>query len=250
MLESDPHAVRHIFMDESGDLGFGVGSDYFVLAFISPESGKVLNKKVKNFNAHLINRGWNPAVEIKATNVWYSPKHMDQPAAYTYKNNPRVPMAHILRGIAAVDGYIEWVVVKLSTVDDWLKTAPSGILYNYFSWLLLRGPLCYFPAVELFVDRRSREHHNLLKFDGYVESKVGIDRAEKKKAPLNLTIHHYHSGSAREFTAEQRAGVEFGIRGLEAADFVCWAIKRKFENGEDEWYSLIEKRVRWKQLLY
>lgn len=159
-------------------------------------------------------------------------------------------MAYILKAIAAMDGYIEYAVVKLDTVSAGLKTAPPAILYNYFAWLLLRGPLCYFPAVELFVDRRNREYHNMMKFDGYIESKVGIERAERGKPPINLTIHHYHSGSASEFKAEQRAQVEFGIRGLEAADFVCWAVKRRFEDGNKDWYELIEKLMKWRQHLY
>jgi hypothetical protein len=242
--------MRHLFMDESGDLGFGVGTDYFVLAFISPESGKQLSKKVKNFTAHLLNNGWNPNVEIKATNLWYTPKNDDQPATYKYKNNPQVPMEHVLASIAEVDGYIEYVVIKLDTVSEGLKTAPSTILYNYFAWQLLKGPLCFFPTVQLFVDRRNREYHSMLKFDGYLENKAGIDRAEKKKPPINLEICHYHAGSSKEFKAGKRAQVEFGIRGLVAADFVCWAIKRKFENADKQWYGLIEKRVKWKQLLY
>jgi hypothetical protein len=90
----------------------------------------------------------------------------------------------------------------------------------------------------------------MLKFDGYLESKTGIERAEKGKPPIALTICHYHANSANECKAEQRVSVEFGMRGLQGADFICWAIKRKFENGTDEWYSLIEKGVRWKQHLY
>jgi hypothetical protein len=56
------HIMRHIFMDESGEPRFGVGTDYFVLALISPERGKKLSKTVKSFNAHLINHGWNPDI--------------------------------------------------------------------------------------------------------------------------------------------------------------------------------------------
>ena len=237
-------------MDESGDLGFGVGSNYLILAFIAPVSGKHLSKTIKNFNAHLIRSQWNPKLEIKASNLWHAPKNLAVPETYGYKNNPVEPLRHILTAIAAVDGYVEYVAVKLDTVSAGLRTAPSAILYNYFAWLLLRGPLCYFPAVELFVDRRNRENHSLLKFDGYIENKVGIDRAEKGRPPINLTICHYHSGSANEFKAEQRAKVEFGIRGLEAADFVCWAIKQKFEDQNNEWYALIERRVKWKKHLY
>ena len=107
-----------------------------------------------------------------------------------------------------------------------------------------------FPRRRAFRGSAQPEFHNLLKFDGYIESRAGIERAEKSKPPINLTIYHYHSGSASEFKAEQRAKVEFGVRGLEAADFICWAIKRKFEDQNNEWYALIEKRVKWKQHLY
>jgi len=241
--------MRNVFMDESGSLGFTPGgTDYFVLGFISPESGTALNKCIKNFNAHLITNGWNPNVEIKASNIWNSPKNPKIPNAYKYKNDPANPLGFVLEAIAKIDCYVEYVVIKLDTVK--IKTAPSAILYNYFALQLLKGPLCYFPAIELFVDRRNREYHNLLKFDGYLEVKAGIERAEKNMPPLNCTIHHLHHGSANECKPEEKHRVEFGIRGIEAADFACWAIKSKFEDGNDRWYKLIEKRVKWKQHLY
>lgn len=67
--------MQPIFVDESGDLGFGCGTKYFVLAFLAPLVGKKLSKAVKNFNAHLIRNGWNQAVEIKASNVWLAGKN-------------------------------------------------------------------------------------------------------------------------------------------------------------------------------
>ena len=46
--------MQKIFMDESSDLGFGVGSAYMILAFIPPCNGKALNKtgKKSNLNSH------------------------------------------------------------------------------------------------------------------------------------------------------------------------------------------------------
>jgi|SRR5579859_1385512 len=243
--------MRNIFMDESGCLGFGPGATrYFVLAFISPESGARLNKRIKNINGHLIRNGWNVDVEIKASNVWNAGGNQDIPIAYKYKNDPTVPMEYILKAIAEVDGYVEYAVVKLDTVSAGLQTAPNAILYNYFALQLLKGPLCYFPAVDLFVDRRNREYHKLLKFDGYIEGKLGIERAEKGKSPLNLQISHLHANSVQEAKAEHKERAEFGVRGIEAADFMCWAIKSKFEDRNDRWYKLIEKRIKWNQHLY
>jgi len=61
---------------------------------------------------------------------------------------------------------------------------------------------------------------------------------------------YYHWDSPSEFKAEQRAQVDYGVRGLEAADFVCWAVKKKYENNDDEWFSKIQGRLKWKQHLY
>jgi hypothetical protein len=243
--------MRHIFMDESGCLGFVPGAtEYFVLAFISPESGSRLNKLIKNINGHLIKNGWNANVEIKASNVWNATANPLTPSTYKYKNDPTIPMEYILNAIASIDAYVEYVVIKLDTVSAGLQTAPNAILYNYFALQLLKGPLCYFPAVDLFVDRRNREYHKLLKFDGYIEGKVGIERAEKGKSPLGLSISHLHANSVQEAKAEHKQRAEFGVRGIEAADFVCWAIKCKFEDGNDRWFKLIEKRIKWTQHLY
>jgi hypothetical protein len=203
---------------------------------------------MKNVNAHLIRNGWNQSVEIKASNIWNAPGNKDIPKEYKYKNNPTEPLQFVLEAIAKIDGYVEYVVIKLDTVK--IQSAPGAILYNYFAFQLLRGPFCYFPYIELFVDRRNREYHNLLKFDGYLEGKVGIERAEKGRAPLVSKIHHLHHGSASECKTEEKPTIEFGIRGIEAADFCCWAIKSKFEDGNDKWFKLIEKRIRWKQHLY
>ncbi len=62
--------MQHLFLDESGTLAFGKGGTaFFVMAFVAPKSGKQLSKCIKNSNAHLMRNGWNPDVEIKASNV-------------------------------------------------------------------------------------------------------------------------------------------------------------------------------------
>ena len=185
--------MQHLFMDESGDLGFNGGSAYFILAFIAPQTGKTLSKCIKNFNAHLIRNDWNQLVEIKATNVWHARNNPKIPATYKYRNNPEIPMRYVLQSLAKIDGYIECAVVKLDTINPRLQTAPCAILYNHFSWQLLRGPLAYFPAVELCIDRRNREYHNMLKFrrlhrqQGWAYSgKVGEGSNRPNNPPLSL----------------------------------------------------------------
>jgi len=243
--------MQNLFMDESGTLAFSeVSNRFFVLAFIAPKSGKVLNKFVKNFNAHLFRKGWNPDVEIKASNLWNAAKNQEIGEDYAYKNSPQIPVAYFFDGLAKLDFYVEYVVVKLDTIKPSLRAQPKPILYNFFAWQLLKGPLTFFPDVSLYCDRRNREYHTLLKFDGYIEGQAAVERANKDKPKLNLVIHHYHGWSAQEVSGPARAAVEFGVRGIQAADFVCWAVRAKFENGINDWLARFEKAVKWKQFLY
>jgi hypothetical protein len=210
--------MQHIFMDESGSIGFSAGGTaYFVLAISAPDSGKQLNKCVKNINAHLISNGWNKKVEIKASNVWHAPKNVDIPNTYKYKSDPATPMKYILEAIAAVPGHFECAVVKMDTLNPKVKKIPNCILYNWFAWQLLDEALCTYPAIDLCVDRRNREYHDQLKFDGYIEGTGAVRRADKSLPALSLKIHHLHWNSANECKAEERPRVQFGIRGIEAA---------------------------------
>lgn len=243
--------MRHIFMDESGSIGFSAGGTaYFVLALAAPESGKQLNKCVKNINAHLIRNGWNKQVEIKASNVWHAPKNIEIPDSYIYKNDPATPMKYILEAICETPGHFECAVIKMDTLDPKVKNISNCILYNWFTWQLLQNPFCTYPAIELYVDRRNREYHDQLKFDGFIEGTCAMHRAKKSLPSLALHIKHLHWNSANECKPEDRQRAEFGVRGIEAADFICWAIKRKYENNDGQWFSIIEKKLKCKKCLY
>jgi hypothetical protein len=159
-------------------------------------------------------------------------------------------MRRILEDIAKVEGHFEYACVKLASLSEGLKTAHPCILYNYFAWQLLEAPLCTLPEIELFVDSRNPEYHDYLKFDGFIQTNAGIERANKRRSPLALKTHHLHWNSPNECKPGDRALMEFGVRGLEAVDFICWAIKRKYEDNDDQWFKVIEKLLRKKQHLY
>ena len=140
---------------------------------MSPESGKKLNKKIKNFNAHLIKNGWDSSVEIKAANLWHAPKNGNISAGYKYKNKAHEPIEFALSEIAAMDCYIEYIAVRLDGVAEGYKKVGTAELYKIYSWELLRSSLCRHPAIHLFVDRRDRHRDAQLKFDGFLEAKYG-----------------------------------------------------------------------------
>src|SRR5260370_17488786 len=240
-----------MFVDESGCIAFGPGDDkYFIFAMILPKSGKELSRCIKNFNAYLIRNGWNPDVEVKASNIWHSPNNPKIPDTYKFKASREQVMKDALSNIAALDIKIEYLVVKLDTLKESLKRLPNTILYNFFGVQLLKQPLMFYDDVQLYIDKRSKEYHDLLKFDGYIETQIATCRAVKDKPKLALTIRHYSSKCSQGLTGSERANVDFAIRGIEAADFACWAVRSKFEKSDDRWIKLIEKKIGWKQTLY
>lgn len=242
--------MQNVFLDESGDLGFAGGSTHFIIGLLSPQSGSALARVIRNFNAHLTNKGWNNSVEIKATNLFNCPTNGDIPDTFAYKKNPEVPIQNILQRIAALQVEIDYAVVRLSTVYDYLKKLPNAILYNYFSLQVLKPRLSLYPAVTLWVDKRNREYHRQLHFDGYIETEIQLKRAEAKKERMALTIRHIGPDDLNATPLSGKAEIQFALHGLEAVDFVCWAIKRWFENGDDRWRPLIAKRIRFRQPLY
>jgi Protein of unknown function (DUF3800) len=243
--------VMHIFMDESGSIGFSSGGTaYFVLAYIAPDSGKHLNKCIKNFNAHLIGNGWNKNEEIKATKLWGAFHNEEIPNSYKYKNNSTLPMTRIFTDLKALPGQLGYAVVQLNNVPETHRKISNCILYNDFAWQLLREPLCCSDMVQLCVDRKNPEYHDQSKFNGHIESHIAFERASRSMGPLGLGITHLHHKSADGKTSGERAQIEFAIRGVEAADFISWAVKRKYENNDERWYSILESRLERKVRMY
>src|SRR5688500_7989701 len=65
--------MYHLFMDESGELGYQAGSSrHFVIAVISTADSSRLTRCIKKQTAKLIRAGWPKHVEIKGTTLWRS----------------------------------------------------------------------------------------------------------------------------------------------------------------------------------
>jgi hypothetical protein len=241
--------MHSIFLDESGDLGFGRGSRYFVLGSICTEKLRQLNRAMRGFNQHLLDKGWSPELEIKAGTLWRSKEEPRLSASYAYKQTPEVPMRLLLGVIARLDCEIEYAVADLRQPAQRLHTAPSAALYNHWVWQLLKERLCHFDQVNLSLDRRNDEQTSCTRLEGYLECSVGIERALRGKLPLNLQMHHYHAGSVEQASAGARSIVECSLRGIQAADAVCWAINRSYEFADRRWLKLIECRIKSKCIL-
>jgi hypothetical protein len=110
--------------------------------------------------------------------------------------------------------------------------------------------LSCFDHVHLCVDRRNPEYHDQAKFDAHLENQIAFERAARKLCQLRLNITHLHHKSSDGHAGPNRAQIDFGIRGVQAADFICWAVKRKYENNDERWYSIIAPCLEPRVALY
>ena len=98
------------------------------------------------------------------------------------------------------------------------------VLYTYIASLIL---LCLdfkdHDAVLLIVDRRSSKRIILQNFDAYLKAK--IDALQKG---IQIMIEHRDSQLSP---------------GLQATDFITWAIWRKYEKEDINFYNLIRSKI-------
>ena len=79
--------------------------------------------------------------------------------------------------------------------------------------------------ITVTVDKRNKETHQLMDFDGYLYTKVYTPSGIH---PMRLDVAH-------KFSHEEH--------GLLAADFCAWAISRKYEHSDDTFLNIIQGRI-------
>lgn len=222
--------MKWMFLDESGELGFNpAGSKRFVAALICVGPVKPFNRFIKRWSAKLISAGWPKNREIKAVDLYRAHLDRDIPDTFPWKKDTRPIIGELLGGIASRVDEIRLITIEKSKLDSVrLGAAPYGVLYNYFtSWLIVPAAKTA-SAVHLVVDQRNKESHNLLHFDGYVETSIWAARPNGTM-PLKLEIEH-------KFSHE--------VYGLRAVDFVSWATFRYRERGDDTFFRFLQPKIK------
>ncbi len=224
--------MYHLFIDESGELGFHPGSSrYFVITAISTASVKALNKCMKKQTAKLIKGGWPQDFEIKGASLWRC--NIGGKVPVEIADNRITILNNLLAAICGCNIRIHYAIVNKAKLSENLRKTPYGIAYNYFATqLLCKAYKEHYPGpLTITVDQRSKETHNKMKFDGYLETRLFIDCDHSH--PLSI-IH-----------AESHA-----VRGLQAADLVSWAIFRKYEHGDARFRNLLQARLGYRDDWY
>lgn len=195
----------HIFLDESGDLGFtDKSSKYFVLTGLITEEPKRIQKCIKHVRKTLRKKD-KRMVELKF--------HSSSPAL----------RVKVLKKLSEQKLSVYSIVVDKETVFERLREKKE-IYYNYISGLLLWQGLT-FPIgkkIKVVMDKRVYGK-NREEFDKYIKNKITFNLRRRP----NIEILHIDSKKEPA---------------LQAVDFVSGAIHRKFRDGDETYFSIIKNK--------
>ncbi len=208
--------MAYIFLDESGDLGFKkTSSKWFLFTIAMTNDARALERVIK--------RVWRP---LKKKYKTLGELHASHEKDITRKR--------VLKQLSEVrDLKVLCVILNKRKVYVDLQNQ-KNYLYNYTANILLdrlhtKDVLGPKEPVHLFIDRKDTKKWLRENFIRYLTSSM------KKR----------HDGS---FAVELHSSHE--NKSLQAVDFISWAIFRKYEKGDYEFYELIKSKMADERLLF
>ncbi len=215
--------AKKLYLDESGECSFSNESIYkhFLLAIISldTDKSKIIKARLKREFQHIIKKGWNKNVEIKAYSL--------------YKNRKfgKKAVVEILNTLLKVESIqFHYLVVNKDKIETQsFRNAPYGIAYNYFAGVLLSELIFQdgFHKIDLTYDLRNKETHQKRHFKEQLETKM-YGMSLEQETPIEIQIEGLTSDKSY---------------GLRAVDFISWSIFRRFEFNDDGFFNIIRGKI-------
>jgi hypothetical protein len=204
----------YVYLDESGDLGFGQGgTKYFTIAFVTTEDPVAFRRCIKK-------------VKIK----YHVPREVELKGSTTKK----AIKEDLLKRFLNVDIEIHAITVKKANVEPKLRR-DTNILYNYMAGLSLVERILEEPVnarVIIIVDRRVISITSGFNFNEYLRYKIWY---EGGRQDIDLEIHHLDS---------HRVDVIQGI------DIICNSIFRKYNSNNNSLFNIIRDKVKTDKRLF
>jgi len=198
----------HVYLDESGDLGFGQGgTKYFTIAFVIVKDPILFRRCVK-------------AVKIKHR----IPRNVELKGNTTRD----VVKKDLLSRFLKLDTEVHAITVKKENVEPKLRK-DTNILYNYMVGLSLVERILQEPGgakVIVNVDRRIISITSGFKFNEYLRYKIWYER---ERRDIDLEIHHLDSHAA------------YAVQGI---DVICNSIFRKYNSNNYALFNIIRGKVK------
>lgn len=208
--------MAYIFLDESGDLGFKKkSSKWFLFTIAIVDDYRALEKIVKKV--------WKP---LKKKHKKLSELHAYHEDAITRKRLLR--MADALRDLKIMCTVLEKkkIHIDLQNQKQYLYTYTANVLLEnlYGKKILRKG-----EPIHLFVDRKETKKKLRTDFINYLTESV----EGKHEGKFSVILHSSHENKS-----------------LQAVDFISWAIFRKYERGDFEYYEIIKNKIIDERLQY
>lgn len=209
-----------IFLDEAGDLGFDFSKShttkFFVVTLLVVADDLPFRQAVARTLRHKVNKGRRlkgakRIRELKGSHTSLAVKR------YFWKQ------------VKEAEFGLYTLVLNKERVYEPLRRTPER-LYNYIARMLVeKCPLATATDRVILTLDRSKAKAEQADFNQYLTRQLQAFLAPH--IPLNI----YHSPS------EDSAGVQ-------AADMFCWGIFRKCERGDEEWYRVFRRKIRFERV--
>lgn len=199
----------YAFLDESGDLGFSDNSSrWFILTIVLTSSHRKIEKCVKKVHKGLKKK----YKKIKELHAY----HVDA-----------INKKRMLNLLANLDDLqVFCIVLNKEKVYVDLRNQ-KNYLYNYTANILLdrlnkKMPFKNKGKVLICIDQRDTNKFLRKNFEDYLKDNL----IKRGSGDFEIKIKPSHTEKC-----------------LQAVDFVSWAIFRKYESGDDEYYKIIQNKI-------
>jgi len=205
--------MAYIFMDESGDLGFDFRkkktSKYFVIAFLFIGNKRPVEKIVK-----------------KVFQSFSKQQKKHHPGTLHCNKERPVTRLKVLRALNEKNVSVISIYLNKAKVYTRLKDEKQ-VLYNYVTNILLdrvytKKLIPLDQPIHLIASRRETNKFFNENFKSYLKNKL----YPHQKLQLDVQI---------KFPSDEKC--------LQVVDFVCWALFRKREYGDDSYWNVIKQKI-------
>ena len=208
--------MAYIFLDESGDLGFKkTSSKWFLFTIALTSEQRSLERITKKI--------WR--------NLRKKYKRIGELHAYHADNTTRSRMLKSLNELK--DLKVMCIILNKQKVYVDLQNQ-KNYLYNYTANVLLErlhasGIIKDKESLHLYIDSKDTKKTLRENFIDYLTSSM----KKRRDCHFEVQLHASHENKS-----------------LQAVDFISWAIFRKYERGDFEFYEMIKSKIIDERLLF
>ncbi len=205
----------NLYIDESGNLGVGMGRYFLICALeVKTKDAKSLSKRAgRVINRFKIHNNISKYVEVKG---------------WKLASEDRIELINsiLFKGIK-----VRYIVLDLATTTILLKKADDkNACFNYLVQLIVKQLLLDYPGLErvnLYLDNRSVKIGNRLSLKPYLYNKLVLEKLEynNKVKRIDFDVHYMESENCYL---------------IEWADIIANSIYKKYNSNLEIYYDIIK----------